>query len=257
MTIRTKSSPNLISQPVVNFDKNSFDATLWNKGYNVLHEESRPCPCRSKNSGSPLPNCQNCRGFGWVFINPIRTKALVSNINKKQRYVEWSEETIGTISATLMNDDKLAEMDRITFLEVVSKRSEILKIRESSSQKFVFLTYKPNEILDVFYFESSSTPLIKLTESQYGISSENEYILLLNFTEPSGFNGVVTVGYLCNPSYIIIDLPHDLRASMIMNSMGQLEKIDLPINAILRKTHIMFGVNDYIGGIKTLDNSYK
>lgn len=257
MSIRSQTPPNVSHRPVVNLDVNAFESLIWQKGYEVLLEEARPCPCRSQDSGSPLATCQNCRGFGWMFLNPIKTKAIISGINKRPKYgVEWSEESIGTISATFMNTNRLNEMDRVTFVQSMSKRSEVLKVREYEGQMFVFLTYLPVEILDVFYFESAVTPLTRLDITEYDLN-ENLYILELNFVTPDNFNGSVTVTYTCHPTYHVIDLPHDLRTSIVVNSLGQGEKIDLPIQAILRKAHLVLGVNDYNGqGVKMIDNSY-
>lgn len=259
MTIRTQSPPPLAGQPKASFMNESFDALLFNQGYRVLHEEARICPCRSRESGSPLSTCQSCRGYGTLFINPIETRAIISGINKKTKYgEEWSEASVGTISATLMNVNKLAEMDRITFLDVVSKRSETLHVRTVDGQMFCFLTYKPVELLDVFYFESASLPLVKLTAgTDYELSTTNEYVVMLNFTPPDQFNNTVVVTYNNNAQYNIIDLPHDLRAGTIINPNGQLVKTDLPVQAILRKSHLCFTLGDYDGGISVIDNSYK
>ena len=258
MTIRTQTPPDLTGQPKASFSPVAFDALIFQQGYRVLHEEARICPCRSRESGSPLSTCQNCRGFGLVFINPVETRAIISGINKKTKYgEEWSEASIGTISTTLMNVNKLAENDRITFLEVVSKRSETLRVRNVGGQKFVFLTYKPVEILDVFYFEGSTVPLVKVYEADYELSDSNEYVVMLNFVAPAEFNNTVVVTYNCNPGYHVIDLPHDLRAGTAINPSGQVVKIDLPVQAILRKAHLVLGLSDYEGGISILDNSYK
>jgi hypothetical protein len=254
MTIRKQTQPNMVGQPVLNLDKDSFDGTIWNKGYRILLEEARQCACRSQEVGSALLTCRNCRGTGWFFINPIETRAIISSIKKTPKYSEWSEESMGTISATLRSIDKIAEMDRITFLDSVSKRSEKLEIREEDGQKFVFLSYKPNEILDVFYFKSSNEPLVKLPQLDYSID-ENPYILLLDIDTPA--NNIVTVTYTCYSTYHCIDLPHDLRNSTFINNLGQIEKIELPVNAILRKAHTVLNKNDFGNGIQTIDNSYK
>jgi hypothetical protein len=258
MNIRSQSAPVLSGQPKVSFNDEAFDAAIWNQGWNVTHEEARICPCRSRESGSPLLTCQNCRGFGLFFINPITTKAIISGVNKKNKYgEEWSEVSIGTISATLMNINKLAENDRLTFMDVVSKRSETLNVREVDGQLFVFLTYKPVEIIDVFVLELPTTPLIKLAITDYALSTDNEYVLMLNFVPPSGFNNTVVVTYYNNPQYMVIDLPHDLRASTIMNSNGQLVKTDLPVQAIFKKAHLCLSLSDYEGGVDIINNSYK
>jgi hypothetical protein len=258
MSIRTQSPPNLVGIPKASFIEGSFEALIWQQGYSILLEEARKCPCRSLDSGSPLANCQNCRGFGYIFINPIKTKAVISNVNRNTKYLEWSAENTGTIAASIANIDRLAEYDRITFTDVVSKRSEVIKVREVGEQSFVFLNYKPLEVLDVFYLADPALPLVKLTkDSDYILSTTNDYILLLNFVPSEGFNGMISVAYMCNSTYLVVDIPHDLRAGTVMNSNGQLEKIDLPVNAILRKADIVLGMNDFDGGIVTLSNSYK
>jgi hypothetical protein len=257
--IRTQTAPILAGAPKASFQADAFDALLWNQGYRVELEEARQCPCQSLESGTPLVTCQNCRACGWLFLNPITTKAVISNINKKTKYgVEWSEESIGTILVSLMNVDRLADMDRITFLDVVSKWSERRRVRTVNGQQFVFLTYKPQEILDVFYLQNAQLPLIKLiVDEDYSLHPTNPYILNLNIAPIAGWNSTVTVTYMCNPQYHVIDLPHELRAGTIINQMGQIEKVDLPVNAVLKKSHLCLSLNDYDGGIQTLDNSYR
>ena len=258
MTIRTQPPPVLAGNPKASFLAEAFDAAVWQQGYTVLLEEARQCPCRSHDSGSALATCTNCRGFGFNFLNPIITRGIVSNINKKGKYFEWSEENVGTIMISLLNVNKLSEMDRLTFTEIVSKRSEALRVRIVDGQMFVFTVYKPIEILDIFYFESPATPLVKLDTSDYVISDENPYVILLNFVPPDAFNNTVTVTYTCAPTYHVLDILHDARAGTITDHRGQLDMVNLPINAIFRKSHLMLGMNDYDNsGVQTIDNSYK
>ena len=258
MTIRTATPPALVNRPAINLDNEAFDAVLWQKGYSVLLEEARQCPCHSRTGGAALVTCQNCGGLGWVFLNPIQTRAIISNIKKNPKYQEWSEESIGTISASLQYTDRLAEYDRVTFLESVSKRSETLSVRTVDGQQFVFLTYRLQEIVDIFYLESDSLPLVKLVVgTDYTPSPTNPYIVLLNTVFPDGFNNTITITYLHFPQYLVIDLPHDMRSSDVINSMGQMESVTLPVNAILRKSHIVFKEDDFDGGVSIIDNSYK
>ena len=71
----------LYGQPQVSFRPNDFNSVIWSHGYDIICEKAVRCPCQG-NSGAPLPNCQNCHGFGYFFINPRRTKALVTGLNR-------------------------------------------------------------------------------------------------------------------------------------------------------------------------------
>ncbi len=257
-TIRVQTPPNLAHRPVVSFDDEAFNSLIWQKGYKVLLEEARQCPCRSRESGSPLSACQNCRGFGFLFINPIETRAIISEIRKEPRYEEWSEESRGTIQATFMNANRLAEYDRVTFLEAVSKRSEALRVRSSGEEGklFVFLTYYPTKIIDVFYFQSPSSPLVQLSAENYTIDT-NPYVLLLDFKPPLNWNYTITVTYNCRPQYHVIDLPKETRVSNRTTRLGRVEDIQLPVHAVLRKAHMVLGIDDFEGGTQMIDNSYK
>jgi hypothetical protein len=258
--IRT-SPPSLVGQPKISFIPEAFDAAIWNNGYRVVHEEARQCPCQSRESGSPRPECQNCRGFGLVFINPTETMAIISGINRKTKYgEEWSEVSMGTIACTLRNVNRLAENDRITFIDVFSKRSETLRVRTVDNQAFVFLTYHPVELLDVFYFADPLLPLVKLTPGlDYELDPDNAYIMNCKFQQPDGFNNTVTVTYTYQAQYHVYDTPHDIRASQVLNNNGQQVSADLPIQAILRKAHIALSMNDRQGegAVNLINNSYK
>lgn len=258
MTIRTATPPSVISQPSATFDKTAFDVLLWNKGYDVMLEESRQCPCRTRESGAPLVTCQSCRGLGYVFINPITTKAIITNIRKSPKFMEWSEENVGTVLATFRDVDRVTEMDRVTFVNGTTKRSETLTARTVEDQQFVFLTYGLKEVVDIFYFTGAGTALARLSESEYTLPDDNIYVIELNKTFPEGFNNVVTVTYLCAPQYLVIDVPKDVRTSTVVDNNGVGSRIEMPVNAVLRKSHIVWGQDDYgATGVKTIDNSYK
>ena len=63
---------NLYGQPQVAFRPQDFNAAIWSHGYDVICEQAVRCPCQG-DSGAPKPDCQNCHGFGYFFINPTRT----------------------------------------------------------------------------------------------------------------------------------------------------------------------------------------
>jgi hypothetical protein len=202
-------------------------------------------------------------GLGWVFINSYETRALITSLNKNTQYKYWSPELVGTISVTLMAKDnnKLSQMDKITILGKTSHISEVLKLRTKTvsnvDEDFVFLSYRPIEILSVYLFNGSTSKLTKLQPSQYSINSLNPYVLDLSdsITYPTNYNNSVSVHYSYEVQYNVVDLPHDMRASVKKNDYGQNEDFNLPIQAIARLAQDALGIVPNRDGTGLQDNN--
>jgi DNA helicase HerA-like ATPase len=252
----TKSAPpNLVGQPSVKFDLDTFEAALWNKGYDIILEKAVRCPCQDRDAAAKL-TCHNCLGTGWVFLNALQTKAIITGINKTTAYKNWSQELLGTVAVTTRAVEKLGFMDRITLINDTntyntSIYSEILRVRDVAGTPFVFLSYKPYELekMKVYAFQGDELPLIKLPVSGYSISSNNPYVLEFSydFSTIGSFNGIISVTYEHEIQYHILDLPHDVRNSTTVNACGQERQIEYPINAIARKAHNVFEKADRDG----------
>ena len=262
MSIRQQTAPNLIGQQSPEFSKPAFDAAIWNKGYTVIRETAIECPCKTNNN-APLETCSNCLGTGWLFINPIQTMAIMHSLNKNTEYKEWSPELLGTASCTVMDDNKLGFMDKITLtnsggenpLPNESIFSEVKTLRTSGTNKFIFLAYKPTEIEDVFIFAGSGNKLTRLSSDDYSIREENNYVIEFDYAFPVGFNGSISIRYRHQVQYLVLDIPHDVRGSKIKDSNGKLVNTVLPNNAIVRRAHEVLNVPDYSGD-NIQDNSY-
>ena len=77
-SIRTQTPPNLGNYPKVDiFRREDFNEALWENGYDVRLEEAVACPCKGTSADAKV-TCSNCLGTGWVFINPIRTRAFIN-----------------------------------------------------------------------------------------------------------------------------------------------------------------------------------
>lgn len=253
--IRDVDQQSLYGQPMVKFRKNDFDAVIWAHGYDVICETAIRCPCCG-DSGAPKPDCQNCHGFGYFFVNPRRTKALITGLNRSTNYVQWSPELMGTAAITVRDEDKglitffnrvKVENEYATFTEMQVARSFVGNGDFSNDfnndffrgTHFLFLSYAPIEVLGVWVYDAYNHPLKKLDEGAYEISNKNEYCLLLKAGSIHPETGV-SVLYRHRVEYHIIDLPHEIRASIGRNKLnGNFEIIKLPIQGIGRRTHLI------------------
>lgn len=256
MTIRTATPPNMIGIPeVALFKKDLFEAVIFQKGYDIIIENAIECPCKGK-SGAAKTTCQNCLGLGWTFINPVATKAIISNINNPTKFKSWSPEFTGTVSVTLRDEERIALMDRITFSSRQSILSEVKPVLNTGTQKFVFCSYRVKVIRSIYIFNSDISKLTKLASSTYSIKTDNPMIIeLTGVTYPADFNGVITIEYEHEISYNVVDLPHDFRSTFLLNENGQNTEHNLPIQAIARRSQLVTGVPTNYAGTNLIDNS--
>lgn len=259
VSIRKAIPASQLQQMQVQFDDTKFNAAIDSKGYNIVIEKALRCPCEA-NGEHAKSNCQNCMGSGYFFINPLKTKAIATGINSNTKYKEWSSELIGTISLTVRDDgvENLSFYDKITFTDKVSRYSEIVNLRQNDDDEdFVFTTYKVKEITEIFIFVSPTQKLRKLEKTEYSINAINPCVIDFNIaTVPTDFNRTITVRYLHQIQYNIIDLPHELRASFQLDRDGKQELISLPMNAVARRSHLIVVEKMDYDGTGWQDNSY-
>ena len=90
-----------------------------------------------------------------IFVDPVKTRALITGVNVDTKYKEWTIDRAGTISVTIQDEGpKLSFYDRITFTEKFGFYSENYLVNEKS---FVWLTFEPIEILGVYFYNIEST----------------------------------------------------------------------------------------------------
>lgn len=246
MSIRKAPAPNLIGLPNPEFDKSLFDASVWQKGYDCEVSKAIECPCRGGNENQALPSCTNCGGIGWVFINPVATKSLITGVNRDTKYKQWSQELIGNVSVTLRDIEQAGYMDRITLDNEEAIFSEVRKIRtvsevigeETVNENFIFLSYEIQRVDDLFIYESPILPLIRLRNDQWQINPDNPYSLIFDDSviEDSA-NATVSVRYKHKVQYHILDIPHIIRSSTETNRFGQIEKVKMPNQYTARLAH--------------------
>lgn len=125
------------------------------------------------------------------------------------------------------------EDEYATFTEMVVAREMVENVVA------IFTSYAPIKIDAVFIFKDSYSPLIKLDPSVYQISEVNPYCIQFDQGNVQPGAGVSVI-YKHRVEYHIIDLPHEIRASLQSNKQtGSLEIIKMPIQAVGRRTHLI------------------
>lgn len=227
-----------------------FDILVDNKGYDVVWEKAIPCPCRRRQNTN-MSACRNCLGTGWVFINPTQIKAIATSLNRDTKYKEWSQEMLGTASFTVRHEYHLNFMDRFTLLNSTSMQSENLIVRRWGDKKFVITIYPADSIREVFRFVNGDSPLELISEDHYRI--ENNFVVFDNHIKEGDS---VSITYEHKVQYHIIDLNHDVRNTIILDSQSREQDLHLPIAAVGRRVQYVLDASNYTGD-NIIDNSYE
>jgi hypothetical protein len=162
------------------FQKDEFDILFRDKGYNVIHEKAIMCSCKSKESDH-LSSCKNCGGSGWIFVNPTRTRMILTNMNLDKEYDDTARKDIGMVYVTAMHRDKLGFMDRIILEDAISSHTEFLMATEDvGTGIYVARTiYQIKEIEFVGRYIGNSNILTRLIEGT-DFQVNNNYLQFTN-----------------------------------------------------------------------------
>jgi len=254
--ILTETPLDLSSMAVAPYlNAKDFKQSISNHGYDIMLEKALFCPCKDKANGHVDVGCKNCGATGWIFVNKTKTRALISHINQQTKFLNWTEENVGTINISTTAEDKVGYMDRVTILDVETVFSQIAHVRKSSSNKlFAFLAYEPVEIEAIYLFENASSPLIPVAANQYTIQN-NKIILddiflaaLAGVTDPQLQYLNLTVRYYHLPVYHIIDINREVMKNRSKDcATGGKTLKELPISSVGKKPHTMFETPNFTG----------
>lgn len=237
------------------FNPADFKQAISNHGYDVTIEKALMCPCKDKANGHVDTGCRNCGATGWIFVNKIKTRALFSHINQKTKFINWTEDNIGTVNITTHAEDRIGYMDKLTILDVETVFSQTVHVQKSSTGKlFAFLAYVPTEIDLLFLFKGANQPLEHLDPSKYSIV-HNRLILddaylseLSGITDPQLQYLNLTIRYFHEPVYHVIDINREVVKNRSKDcSTGGKTLKELPISSIGRKPHTLYEVPNFLG----------
>jgi hypothetical protein len=261
-----KKSPRIITpspdkfdtlQPI--FSQNEFDKAIETKGYDVEVEKGLKCPCRIKNTNSANPKCLNCGGSGWLFIAKKKTVAVIQSMNRRTKFLNWSETDRGTIQVTVKGIDRVAFMDKVRVLEVeaiFSQDSEIFLTKDGKYISFMF--YQPTRVEYCFLYKSVEEPLVLLEQGK-DFNIEEDRLVFTNDIIPhldEEMEAQITIRYHHNPTYHIIDINREIVKTFSYDDrfdedkeipvFGQ-EQVDqtklkqlMPVNSVAKKAHYLF-----------------
>lgn len=246
----------------VDFEPQSFDRLVREKGYRVLWQSAELCPCRlNDDTEQSDPSCTVCDASGYVYTMPDptspelidytredppflstdearATQAVMSSFtHDPQIFEKLGEWLTGTAALTTFSWNRLGHRDRFKVLDHTQVYRQVMRVPESliipvKRANAQSLRYPVVNLRRVFGVNGDTTT--DYTEAAT-INDDGS----LTVTAPAGTR--ISVSYEYNPLWVVIDYPHILRGSLIRfktkKVLGNNEV--LPIQAMVRLDYLV------------------
>lgn len=187
-----------------------FDTAISQKGFKVKWEQGMFCSCYEP-TGQPDYNCPACQGKGYIYLDGVMTKVLVTSINGHKDQERIGLNDIGTAYLTPLSTDDVGFRDRFTFVDAITKFSQVMHKDTTNILKY--------PAIDII-------AMVRLGE---------KYLRGIHYDIRPGDNGSteivwgntnlaqgekVAVLYRTHPVYISINPVHELRGTYTMLKGG-------------------------------------
>lgn len=236
----------------VDFENEKYDKIIRDKGRSVIVEKSLICPCKSENSGG-LSNCKNCGGYGWSFINPVRTRMIVQSMSISNDFKDWSEMSRGMIKISSKKDENICHMDKLTIEDATSFFTESLYAKKVGQLFFAYTVYAIKDIEYCAFFRTVETTYQQLTRNVHYTIDGNVFTIIDEDLIDDYDELSITLRYSHAPVYYVVDLQRESSETFIL-SFGSEVKIDLPITFMARRAHYVLNMEN-TNKNRILDNS--
>lgn len=200
----TNNRPPAFGQLNPDFIRGQIDSGM---SYVVLWEKGLTCPRRVEDADNHDINCSLCEGTGFLYVDPIETKAIVSSISLHQMYQSFGRFDAGMAQISLPSGLKPSWWDRITLVEATVRYNEPV-LRDATS--LCKLRYDITAPLD------AETGVLTIVDSNGSVYDATTYTVpngKLVWVDGAGpaEGTYYTVSYFVKPRYVILDLTHQVR----------------------------------------------
>lgn len=241
----------------VRFTPERFNELIFDKGYDVWIDKALRCPCSVENAGNPLPDCDNCLGMGWFYIDRTETRVTVQGMKADVRYENWSRDTTGMARITSRAIDKLCFMDKIILQDVEGYYNEIIRTKTKDDKTFCYTMYEIVEIESIYLFETQKTKLRRLIkDTDYTIDPDIETKIILSSEFNASPQLTLTIRYRHLQTYHVIDMNRDIVKVRSKGCKMPDENLkEMPISGMIRKAHYLFDNRRFDEDNRLLENS--
>lgn len=210
------------------FDVKKFEELIEDQGYIVDWEQAFRCQCVYNDQARPT--CHLCKGSGYRYLPKKRIKAVTTSLQGKNELNIQGLRQPGTAYLTPQNRIIMGYRDRVTFPEVESKYTEILTYRNGRTTR----TYRP--IHRVLFIVQDG--LVYEEGEDFDLSEDRTYLI---FSKDLEEGSKISALYMTSPSYLVLDLLHELRSTRISKDVVNPYTEKLPNQYLIRREDFVYG----------------
>lgn len=226
----------------VNLYEDEINNLVINRGNVCEWERAMVCHCVTKDSGQPDFMCPTCGGSGYRYLPKQTIKVAVSSLNSQVELETMELREPGTAYITPTKDIIMGYKDRLRFPDFKCIFSEVLHWSEEENGRGISpKTYRNiKEVIcladDEYEYELGVD--FEITEDKYHLRWKNkEYIDKLDGKDMS-------LLYYTTPSYLVIDLLHELRATLSDRNAPTETFRELPKQYKVQREDFIYKISD-------------
>jgi len=188
----------------VDFNVKAFEKLLDQKGLCFKWEKATICFC-AREDGTTDPSCDACLGYGWLYFDPIDITVVVTTLRNIDAFSDQGVQgnwILGKVSITSPAKHNLSFKDRLTSRDSQITYSELLFIGSKETLRY--------PALEVVFLASEA----QIFEEGVDFNIVDGAIVFVPSSKPSDGTSV-TIRYITNPSYIILEAIHEIRDTVL------------------------------------------
>lgn len=207
----------------------SFAFLVETKGYLLSWERASICPCRPvvTTTEQPDPNCQLCKGSGWLYFglespitdfsdigemdevqkkiiqqnNAMVIRGVITSVqneyNPWDRFGNWMS---GSMMLTVRHENKIGYYDKITMLDSSIVYVEVATATGDATLPLRYLAVGVN------YLRSFE----RVYKADVDFSIELGQIRFYDGSVPAS-GTKLSIHYICHPTVVVVEHPHVIR----------------------------------------------
>lgn len=225
--------------PRVNIYHEEFDTLIDNRGLWCDWHRASVCSCVTRDSGQPNFSCPICHGSGYRYLAPKRIKLAVTSLSAQEMQLKTLEtREPGTSYVTPKSDVIMGYRDRLVFTDFKCIMSEVVHW-DNTYRGISPRTYR--NIKDVISLADENYEYelgvdFEITEDNYHLRWLKQDFI------PNLYRKNMSLLYYTTPSYYVVDLLHELRATLSDRKTEDIRFVELPKQYKIQREDFIYGV---------------